>query len=88
VFLTEYSEQVFQKALASGVAYPTENIAFVENNFGYSTGTLSHELLHLVLEEQGHEKGCYVDSVHENQFKCELKQIGDNMRPVIKKFDC
>jgi hypothetical protein len=88
VFLTKHSEQVFQRPLASGVAYPTENLTFVENNFGYSTGNLSHELLHLVLEEQGHEKSCYVDMVHENQFKYRLKQMGDNMRPVVKKFDC
>lgn len=88
VFLTEHSEQVFQRPLARGIAYPTENLAFVKNNFGYSTGTLSHELLHLVLEEQGYEKSCYVDKVHENQFKYELKEIGENMRPVIKKFDC
>jgi hypothetical protein len=70
------------------VAYPTENLAFVQNNFEYSAGTLSHELLHLVLEQQAHEKNCYVDLVHENQFKYGLKQIGNNMRPVIKKFYC
>lgn len=88
VFLTERSEQVFQSHLARGIAYPTENLAFVHNNFGYSTGTLSHELLHLVLEEQGQGKDCYVDKVHENQFRYALKEIGENMRPVIKKFDC
>jgi hypothetical protein len=27
VFLTKHSEQVFQKPLASGIAYPTENVA-------------------------------------------------------------
>jgi hypothetical protein len=53
VFLTERSEQVFQKPSASGVAYPSENVVFVENNFGYSTATLSHENLHWVLEEEG-----------------------------------
>lgn len=88
MFLTKHSEQVFQKPLASGVAYPTENLAFAENNFEYSTSTLSHELLHLVLEEQGYKKSCFVDKVHENQFKYELKEIGGNMRPVVKKFDC
>lgn len=52
------------------------------------TGTLSHELLHLVLEEQGQKKSCYVDRVHENQFEYELKEIGKNVRPAIKKFNC
>lgn len=85
VFLTEHSQQVFQKPLASGVAYPSENLAFVENNFGYSTASLSHEILHLVLEEQEHEKSRYVDMVHENQLKYELMQMCDNKRPVIKK---
>jgi hypothetical protein len=88
VFLTKHSDQVFQKPLASGVAYPSENVAFVENNFGYSTASLSHEILHLVLEEEGHKKSCYVDLVHENQLKYELMQMDDNKRPVIKKFDC
>ena len=88
VFLTEHSELVFQKPLASGVAYPTENMAFVENNFEYSTATVSHELLHLVLEEQGHEKSCYVDEVHENQLKYALIEMGGNKRPILDRFDC
>jgi hypothetical protein len=88
VFLTERSEQVFQKPSASGVAYPSENVVFVENNFGYSTAALSHEILHRVLEEEDHDKGCFVDMVHENQLKYELTQVGDNKCPVIKKFDC
>lgn len=88
VFLTEHSEQVFQKISASGVAYPTENMAFVENNFEYSTAAISHEILHLVLEEQGYERSCYADKVHENQFKYELKEMGGNKHAVLKKFDC
>lgn len=44
-------------------------------------------ILHLVLEEQRNEKSCYVDMVHENQFRYELKEMGENKRPVIKKFD-
>jgi hypothetical protein len=48
----------------------------------------SHEILHLVLEKQGHEKSCYVDKVHENQFRYELKRMDENKHPVIKKFDC
>jgi hypothetical protein len=87
VFLTEHSEPVFQKPLASGVAYPTENLAFVENNFEYSTAAVSHELLHLVLEERGYEKSCYVDKVHENQFRYALTEMGENKKP-IKRFDC
>lgn len=88
VFLTKHSLQVFQKPLASGVAYPSENMAFVDNNFEYSTAPLSHEILHLVLEEEGHDKGCYVDMVHENQLKYDLLQMGENKLPVIKRFDC
>ena len=87
VFLTEHSEQVFQKLAASGVAYPTENMAFVENNFEYSTAAISHEVLHLVLEEQGHDRSCYADKVHEHQFKYELKEMGGNKHAVLKKFD-
>jgi hypothetical protein len=88
VFLTEHSQRVFQKPLASGVAYPSKDVAFVENNFEYSTAALSHEILHLVLEEEGYDKDCYVDLVHENQLRYELIQMGENKRPVIKKFDC
>lgn len=88
VFLTEHSDRVFQKPLVSGVAYPIENLAFVENNFEYSTAAISHEILHLVLEAEGHGKDCYVDMVHESQFKYELKQMGKNKHPIIKKFDC
>ncbi|MEW6603730.1 MAG: hypothetical protein AB1351_03455 [Thermoproteota archaeon] len=88
VFLTKYSNKIFQKLTASGVAYPTENLAFVKNNFEYSTAAVSHETLHLVLEEKGHGKSCYVDAVHENQFRYELKEMGKNKHPVIKKFDC
>lgn len=88
VFLTKHSDKIFQKLTASGVAYPTENLAFVENNFEYSTAAVSHEILHLVLEEEGHGKSCYVDAVHENQSRYELKEMGKNNHPVIKKFDC
>lgn len=66
----------FQKPLASEIAYPTENVAFVENDFEYSTGTLSHELFHLGLEELGCKKSCYVDKVHENQFRYEMIEMG------------
>jgi hypothetical protein len=88
VFLTEHTQRVFQKPLASGVAYPSENLAFVENNFEYSTAALSHEILHLILEEEGHGKRCYVDLVHENQLRYEMIQMRENKRPVIKNFNC
>jgi hypothetical protein len=64
-------------------------MAFVENNFEYSTAAVSHEILYLVLEEQGHYRSCYYsDKVHENQFRYELKEMGKNKHPVLKKFDC
>jgi hypothetical protein len=88
VFLTKYSKSVFQRDDAAGISYPSENIAFVRNNYFYSTGTLSHEILHLVLKEEGYPKSCYVDKVHENQFKFSLKQIGDQDYPIIAKFNC
>jgi hypothetical protein len=88
VFLTDYSDSVFQRGDASGVAYPTENIAFVRNNYAYSTGTLSHEILHLVLEEEGYPTSCYVDKVHENQFNFSLKEMGDGEYPIVNRFDC
>ena len=88
VFLTEHSDQVFKKPAAAGIAYVTEDMAFVQNNFEYSTGTLSHEILHLVLEEEGHKKGCYVNKVHRNQFNYEMKEMAGGMYPVVKKFEC
>ena len=88
VFLTEYSKSVFQRDDAAGISYPSENIAFVRNNYFYSTGTLSHEILHLVLEEKGYSKSCFVDKVHENQFKFILRQIGNQDYPIINKFNC
>jgi hypothetical protein len=88
VFLTDYSESVFQRGDANGIAYPTENIAFVRNNYAYSTATLSHEVLHLVLEEEGYPQSCYVDRVHENQFSFSLKEMGDGEYPIVNRFDC
>lgn len=91
VFLTEYSESVFIKPTASGVAYAEHDLAFVKNKFEYSTSTLSHEILHLVLEEEGYERSCYVDKVHENQYLFSIKKTSDsNARffPIIHKFDC
>ena len=89
VFLTGHSDLVFKKPAARGIAYVAEDMAFVENNFGYSTGTLSHEILHLVLEEEGHEKSCYVNKVHRNQFNYEMKEMGEGGKyPVVKKFEC
>ena len=91
VFLTEYSDSVFIKPTARGIAYVEEYLAFVQNNFEYSTSTLSHEILHLALKEQGHEKACYVDKVHENQYLFSLKRINNDTKgvfPIIKKFGC
>lgn len=90
IFLTEYSSSVFRSPFARGIAYPADDIAFVKNNFEYSTGTLSHEMLHLVLEEKGYEESCYVDKVHENQFTYSLKESSywRGKHPVVAKFDC
>jgi hypothetical protein len=89
VFLTEYSETVFLNPAARGIAYPTENMAFVKNNYEYSTATISHEILHLVLEEQGYDKECYVEQVHENQFSFAMMQMGSyNKFPLVNKFEC
>jgi hypothetical protein len=41
---------------AYGVAQPTENFGEVEFNYMESTKILSHETLHLMLEEQGPQK--------------------------------
>ena len=60
----------------------------MQNNFEYNTGTLSHEILHLVLEEEGHEKGCYVNKVHRNQFNYEMKEMAGGVYPIVKKFEC
>lgn len=88
VFLTDYSEAAFQHPHAFGVANVREDVALVRNSLHYSTGTLSHEILHLVLEERGHDVSCFADKVHENQFNYVLLEMGDSSYPVIKKFDC
>ncbi len=101
VFITQYSKAVFQIENAAGVSYPSENIAFVRSDLFYTTKSLSHEILHLVLEEEGYPKGCYIDKVHENHFKPSLGKVAkddednDNnyMRSayyyqIIARFDC
>ena len=90
VFLTQYSQNIFQRGDAEGIAYPGQDIGFVKNNYYYSTSVLNHEILHLVLEEEGYPMSCYVDKVHENQFNFVLKEMGPNGEkyPLIKKFDC
>lgn len=89
VFLTEWSQPIFRHYAAGGIAYVKEDMAFVKNNMEYSTGNLSHEVLHLALEEQGYDKSCYADKVHENQHLFAMEKMGSRgSYPIVKKFDC
>jgi hypothetical protein len=49
----------------------------VKFNGKCTTTTLSHETLHLSLEDIGYPKACYVDKIHDNQFSFTLKELGD-----------
>ena len=69
---------------ADGVAQPALNFGAVEFNYSESAKVLSHETLHLMLEEAGHPKSCYVDSVHENAHRF---AVYDDV-VVLAHFDC
>lgn len=70
---------------AEGVAFPSLNYGTVELNYKSSTKALSHETLHLMLEEMGHPKGCYVDAVHENAYRY-ARYYGNVI--IMAHFDC
>jgi hypothetical protein len=70
---------------ALGVAQPAWNTGSVKFNGEYTTTTLSHETLHLVLEDLGYPKACYVDKVHEHA--SEFARYNDNIM-VVQHFDC
>lgn len=90
VFVTEYSKSVFQIENASGVAYPSNNIAFVRSDTFYTVKALNHEILHLVLEEEGHPDWCYIDKVHEGQSNLSVNNVVENghVYRLIGKFEC
>lgn len=68
--------------------YAYKNLANTILTEANTTAAVSHKLLHLVLEDRGHEKSCYVDEVHENQFRYALMEMGGNKRPILERFDC
>ena len=70
---------------ALGVAQPDLNTGAVKFNGEYTTTTLSHETLHLILEDLGYPKACYVDGVHKHA--SEFARYGDNVM-VMQHFDC
>ncbi|AFU57970.1 hypothetical protein Ngar_c10280 [Candidatus Nitrososphaera gargensis Ga9.2] len=70
---------------AQGVAQPTVNFGAVEFNYEYSAKVVSHETLHLMLEERGYPKSCYVDAVHEHAYT--LARYYDNIM-IIQHFEC
>lgn len=69
---------------AQGVAQPALNFGSVEFNYQESTKVLSHETLHLMLEEAGHQKSCYVDAVHDNAYR--FVKYDDVM--IMAQFEC
>jgi hypothetical protein len=68
-----------------GLSRPHSNFGTVDYNYYETTKTVSHETLHLVLEERGYEKSCYVDKVHENAYS--LARHDDNIM-IIAHFEC
>jgi hypothetical protein len=70
---------------AYGMAQPSVNFGAVEFNYKESTKTLSHETLHLMLEEMGYPKSCYVDAVHDNAYH--FARYHDNIM-IMAQFDC
>lgn len=85
-FITEYSEDAFRaNALAQGIAYPSQDIALVRNNYQYSIAPVSHEILHLALQEDDYSPECYLYKLHEMQFRYILTPSG---YPIIQKFGC
>ena len=69
---------------ANGVAQPALNFGAVEFNYHESAKVLSHETLHLMLEEAGHPRSCYVDAVHDNAHR--FARYGDVV--ILAHFDC
>jgi hypothetical protein len=67
-----------------GLSRPQSNFGTVNYNYYETTKTVSHETLHLVLEERGHEKSCYADKVHENAYSFARH---DNIM-IIAHFEC
>lgn len=70
---------------ARGVAQPSENFGKVEFNYEESSKVLSHETLHLMLEQIGYPKSCYVDAVHENAYR--YARYYDSVM-ILAHFDC
>lgn len=85
VFLTKFSQNVFRNEFADGIAYVKHDLALVRNNYHYSTGTISHEMLHLVLEEQGKSRACFHDAVHDHQYDYKINLPSYS---IINKFEC
>lgn len=69
---------------ANGVAQPALNFGAVEFNYQESAKILSHETLHLMLEEADHPRSCYVDAVHDNAHR--FARYGDVV--ILAHFDC
>lgn len=70
---------------AEGVAFPAMNYGAVELNYEKSTKALSHETLHLVLQDMGHPRSCYADAVHENAYNY-ARYYGKVI--IMAHFDC
>lgn len=68
-----------------GLARPHSDFGTVDFNYRETAKTVSHETLHLILEERGYEKSCYADKVHENAYSFS-RHDGNIM--IIKHFEC
>jgi hypothetical protein len=74
---------------ARGLSYPNVNRGYVRWQGEENTSdTLSHEILHLILQERGYDKDVYIDMVHENaaNFRFEPVRTIDADRILFTKY--
>jgi hypothetical protein len=83
--ITMVDDSAFLGSEFDGFARPSENFGVIDFNYHDSTISLSHETLHLALEEMGYPTSCYVDAVHENSYR--FARYYDAIM-IIKYFEC
>lgn len=94
VFITPYEPGIHNSQITRGVAILKDDIAFVQSkpNGRTLSETTSHEILHLVLEEQGYDKSCYSNKVHRFAYREPLAVYVEhwifNHVEIVSRFSC
>lgn len=94
LFILPYDPDIHRSQITRGVALPQDNIAFVQSkpNGRTLSETTSHEILHLVLEEQGYDKDCYSQKVHKYAYREPLAAYSThwifNHVEIVSRFSC